>query len=98
MKNLNKRTLIIAVSTLIVGILLGWVLFGGSASTHNHELDHSTESANKETVWTCSMHPQIRQNEPGQCPICGMDLIPLEDEDDDGADPAVISMSATALQ
>lgn len=98
MKNLNKRTLIIAVSTLIVGILLGWVLFGGSASTHNHELDHSTESANKETVWTCSMHPQIRQNEPGQCPICGMDLIPLEDEDDDGADPAVISMSAAALQ
>ncbi len=26
-------------------------------------------------VWTCSMHPQIRQPKPGQCPICGMDLI-----------------------
>lgn len=98
MKNLNKRTLVIAVSTLVVGILLGWVLFGGSSSTHNHELDHSTESANKETVWTCSMHPQIRQNEPGLCPICGMDLIPLADEDGDGGDPAVISMSATAMQ
>lgn len=27
--------------------------------------------------WTCSMHPQIRQPKPGQCPICGMDLIPV---------------------
>ena len=26
-------------------------------------------------TWTCSMHPQIRQPKPGQCPICGMDLI-----------------------
>ena len=29
------------------------------------------------TIWTCSMHPQIRSPEPGQCPICGMDLIPV---------------------
>ncbi|MCI0738710.1 MAG: efflux RND transporter periplasmic adaptor subunit [Gemmataceae bacterium] len=26
--------------------------------------------------WTCSMHPQIRRPKPGQCPICGMDLVP----------------------
>lgn len=29
------------------------------------------------TVWTCSMHPQIRQPKFGQCPICAMDLIPV---------------------
>ncbi len=29
-------------------------------------------------IWTCSMHPQIRQPAPGLCPICNMDLIPLE--------------------
>jgi len=28
-------------------------------------------------VWTCSMHPQIRLPNPGQCPICGMQLIPI---------------------
>ena len=33
------------------------------------------------TVWTCSMHPQIRQPKPGLCPICGMKLIPLAQED-----------------
>lgn len=31
--------------------------------------------------WTCSMHPQIRQDQPGQCPICGMDLVPGEREE-----------------
>ncbi|RMG47241.1 MAG: efflux RND transporter periplasmic adaptor subunit [Acidobacteria bacterium] len=29
-------------------------------------------------LWTCGMHPQVVQDEPGQCPICGMDLVPLE--------------------
>lgn len=31
-------------------------------------------------VWTCSMHPQIRMPKPGKCPICGMDLIPVESD------------------
>jgi Cu(I)/Ag(I) efflux system membrane fusion protein len=29
-------------------------------------------------VWTCSMHPQVRAPGPGDCPICGMDLVPVE--------------------
>ena len=33
--------------------------------------------AEKTTVWTCSMHPQIRQPKPGKCPLCLMDLIPV---------------------
>ncbi|HUW62646.1 MAG TPA: efflux RND transporter periplasmic adaptor subunit [Candidatus Bathyarchaeia archaeon] len=33
--------------------------------------------ATEAEVWTCSMHPQIRQPKSGQCPICGMDLIPV---------------------
>jgi len=28
------------------------------------------------TIFTCSMHPEIKRNKPGNCPICGMDLIP----------------------
>lgn len=27
-------------------------------------------------IWTCSMHPQIHENHPGSCPICGMALVP----------------------
>ncbi len=32
------------------------------------------------TTWTCSMHPEIRQPEPGPCPKCGMDLIPVSED------------------
>jgi len=31
------------------------------------------------TLWTCGMHPNVIQEEPGNCPICGMDLVPLRD-------------------
>lgn len=44
------------------------------------------------------MHPQIRQNEPGSCPICGMELIPLETDSNVELDPMAISMSPTAMQ
>ncbi|MDP0497684.1 MAG: efflux RND transporter periplasmic adaptor subunit [Verrucomicrobiota bacterium JB024] len=50
-------------------------------------------------VWTCSMHPQIRQPGPGKCPICGMDLIPVESSasSDDGERTLTMSESARAL-
>ena len=37
---------------------------------------HDPAEASVPTVWTCSMHPQIRLPNPGKCPICFMDLIP----------------------
>ncbi|HEX2922357.1 MAG TPA: heavy metal translocating P-type ATPase [Bacteroidales bacterium] len=33
---------------------------------------------NKNIVYTCPMHPEIRSDKPGSCPKCGMDLVPLE--------------------
>jgi Cu+-exporting ATPase len=33
----------------------------------------------KETVYTCPMHPDVRQSEPGACPRCGMELEPAKD-------------------
>lgn len=61
--------------------------------------DHGTQS---DTVWTCSMHPQIRMDEPGQCPICGMDLIPATsddsgDDEESGAEMVQLSPRAKAL-
>ena len=70
-----KKTAIY-IGLLLAGLLLGWLLFGGtSTNEHNHE--HSTETKANQ-MWTCSMHPQIMKTEPGDCPICGMDLIPAE--------------------
>jgi multidrug efflux pump subunit AcrA (membrane-fusion protein) len=35
------------------------------------------ESSSEKTLYTCSMHPQVRQDRPGDCPICGMKLVPV---------------------
>jgi Cu(I)/Ag(I) efflux system membrane fusion protein len=34
-------------------------------------------SHEKEETWTCPMHPQVKENKPGKCPICGMDLVKI---------------------
>lgn len=76
-----KKNSIFIVAAAIVGLLAGYLFFGNSSheemvmETQDHEgHNHSSEAE----VWTCSMHPQIRQSEPGSCPICSMDLIPAE--------------------
>jgi Cu+-exporting ATPase len=45
------------------------------------------------TLWTCPMHPQIRRDGPGQCPICGMALEPLEPSLDEGPNPELVDMN-----
>ncbi len=55
-----------------------------------------TPTPEAHTIWTCSMHPQVQLPEPGQCPICFMDLIPLED-DDVGLGPRELRMSDAAI-
>ena len=75
---------IIYIGILAVGLLLGWLLFSNSS---NSEIEHDHNGvAEANQMWTCSMHPQIMQSEPGDCPICGMDLIPAEN----GADGLLV--------
>ncbi|MCO4770648.1 MAG: efflux RND transporter periplasmic adaptor subunit [Deltaproteobacteria bacterium] len=52
-------------------------LHGGSPAADPHAgHDHGAEDA----MHTCPMHPEIEQMGPGSCPICGMDLVPMEPE------------------
>lgn len=95
MKTSLKNIGLIVVATLFVGVLLGWLIFGDSKNDSIDKLRHSNEI---ETVWTCSMHPQIRMNEHGFCPICGMELIPINSDSNASLNPAVINMSPTAMQ
>ena len=44
-------------------------------------------------VWTCPMHPEIRQEGPGTCPICGMALEPEEPSLDDGPNPELVDFT-----
>ncbi|WP_420575440.1 efflux RND transporter periplasmic adaptor subunit [Ekhidna sp.] len=83
---INSKKTISYLGVLIVGILIGWLLIGGSGSESLEELptDHSAMDHADGTTWTCSMHPQIQREEPGNCPICGMELIPMKQDEDDG--------------
>ena len=79
-----KKKIIIYAVIILVAFSLG-LLLGGNGSdksipgaSHNHE-NLQTQSNIK--YWTCSMHPQIHESGPGKCPICGMDLIPVYNED-----------------
>jgi Cu(I)/Ag(I) efflux system membrane fusion protein len=94
MKNiLNNRILQLGL-VLVAGLFLGWLIFK-SDTTKVH--DHSQQQG-VETTYTCSMHPQIRQNEPGKCPICGMELIPVAQKSDKGENsPFVHTMSPEAI-
>ncbi len=87
---------IVYIGILVTGLLLGWLLFGGSSNKkteHNHS---EIEETNQ--MWTCSMHPQIMQPEAGDCPICGMDLIPSESSADGlGTDQFKLTENAIAL-
>lgn len=89
---------IIYTGLLLAGLLLGYLFFGGNSSEKNVETttteEHNHEDENQ--LWTCSMHPQIMQPEPGDCPICGMDLIPAESGGGE-VGPQQIEMSETAL-
>lgn len=83
---------------LATGIFLGWLLFGGSP--HQHQtISEPLPEENTEQIYTCAMHPQIRQNQPGECPLCGMDLIPLQamGSGDVALDPDAIQLSDEAV-
>jgi len=99
LKTLNKREAVITGITLVIGLFFGSVFFGGSEESHNSNNHEETAKAEK-TVYTCSMHPQIKQNEPGLCPICAMDLVPIITlpAEGDYIDPNEIQMTESAIK
>jgi len=48
-------------------------------------------------TWTCSMHPQYKLPESGQCPTCFMDLIPLDESAANGVGPNALKLSEDAI-
>ena len=86
--------LIIVVAAFALGLLARGGQGDGPRGSVHEEVAHQ-----ETTTWTCSMHPQIQLPKAGQCPICFMDLIPVEGNQDEelGSRSLVLSEAAAAL-
>ena len=81
--------------SILIAFVLGFLVKGwiGPSQPHTQET-HTTQT--EQQIWTCSMHPHIRQPKEGKCPICFMDLVPADTSG--GAGPREISFSEDALK
>ena len=59
--------------------------------------DTPVTQADKERIYTCPMHPEVRQQGPGNCPLCGMALEPEEVSLEDSADRKSTRLNSSHL-
>ena len=93
---MDKKFLLVVAGALSIGLLTGYFVKDAFTTTAETAATHQHDEG---TRYTCSMHPQINQPEPGSCPICGMALIPVPSNDGQGQDlnEVVLSPNAVAL-
>lgn len=91
---MKTKQILIGAALLIIGLIAGRFLMPSSGGDNHTAAAHAEEAA--ASIWTCSMHPQIRQPSPGDCPICGMDLIPEVTDDTADLGPRELSMSESS--
>ncbi|OCB74404.1 efflux RND transporter periplasmic adaptor subunit [Flavobacterium crassostreae] len=63
--------------TLQISLLLIVLVLGVSCNTKNKQQPTATHSE-ENIFYTCSMDPQVKEDKPGKCPICQMDLTPMK--------------------
>jgi len=81
---------------VIAGLFLGWMFFHSSGGIKE---DHKqTAKVAKKEIWTCAMHPQIRMDHPGKCPICAMELILLNQNGGVKIDSNAVYFSKEAME
>ena len=84
----KKSSWITVVLAFLAGIALATTLIWNPGQwkwaedvvAHLHSHSGGTAEDEDGQLWTCGMHPQVIQDEPGICPICNMNLTPLKQE------------------
>ena len=63
---------------IFILLLSGLIGSGCTKKTSQETHSHTEVTESQKEIWTCPMHPQIRKDQPGKCPICGMDLVRVQ--------------------
>lgn len=87
-----------ALIVILVAVPLGLQPFAGWIhQSLGHQDTHEPLEATSATLWTCPMHPNILMEEAGSCPICGMDLVPVDASEDMSPEPHAHSAEGSQL-
>lgn len=95
--NDKKNLLVPALAVFLAGLIAGYLFFAPGSTTMDSNIHPDHSGKEKEQVWTCSMHPEIRKSKAGKCPKCFMDLIPVSD-DGNLSSPGNLKLSKSAQE
>ncbi|HIL68996.1 MAG TPA: HlyD family efflux transporter periplasmic adaptor subunit, partial [Verrucomicrobia bacterium] len=95
-----KKQGVILMAAVLVASVAGFSVRGFfSGNNHeNHDQKSAGEPAPNVAFYTCSMHPQIHEIDPGKCSLCGMDLIPVVTGQGQEDGPRELTLSARAMK
>jgi len=71
-----------AINILLTGLLLSTILL---TACSDKKKEQTTVQAKSDVKYTCPMHPQILEDHPGNCPICGMTLVKKSGQASEGS-------------
>lgn len=99
---------IAGIAAIVILVIFGLYRFGPDipllnmlplfTESHEHSLKPVFDEEGEIEYWTCTMHPSVRMKDPGTCPICGMDTVPVkaaptvQDDSRDGGDEGMADM------
>jgi len=85
---------------VLMAFIFGFLSRGGPSDDRSvpQHIDLSEQNTEKIEMWTCSMHPQIKQSKLGKCPICAMDLVPIKQCDSGGQGVRELKLSDRAIK
>jgi multidrug efflux pump subunit AcrA (membrane-fusion protein) len=75
-----------------ISLLLVLLVFSCKEKTETATTTVATHNHSEATKYTCPMHPQIVQDQPGKCPICGMDLVPMSSSNELHLDSSLLPL------
>ncbi len=77
--NQFKRNQPLVIAIILLAVLVTGVFVIVRYVTTNQIGQVQTKQEQKKEVWTCPMHPQVKKDGPGKCPICGMTLVNVDE-------------------